>query len=69
MEEKSPKCPREKEEDVATSVTMEKNNDKDPSGPVSGTVTAAALWHSRSEETACFQHSFEVRKLSKKNNL
>nr|XP_021149578.1 lymphoid-restricted membrane protein isoform X3 [Columba livia]XP_021149579.1 lymphoid-restricted membrane protein isoform X3 [Columba livia]XP_021149580.1 lymphoid-restricted membrane protein isoform X3 [Columba livia]XP_021149581.1 lymphoid-restricted membrane protein isoform X3 [Columba livia]XP_021149582.1 lymphoid-restricted membrane protein isoform X3 [Columba livia] len=35
MEEKSPKCPREKEEDVATSVTMEKNNDKDPAAPVS----------------------------------
>ncbi|KAK2537663.1 Lrmp [Columba guinea] len=35
MEEKSPKCTREKEEDVATSVTMEKNNDKDPAAPVS----------------------------------
>ncbi|XP_072731344.1 inositol 1,4,5-triphosphate receptor associated 2 isoform X1 [Ciconia boyciana] len=36
MEEKSPKCSREKEEDVPTSVAMEKNNNKDPAGPVSG---------------------------------
>ncbi|XP_075017098.1 inositol 1,4,5-triphosphate receptor associated 2 isoform X1 [Calonectris borealis] len=36
MEKKSPKCSREKEEDVPTSVAMEKNNDKDPAGPVSG---------------------------------
>lgn len=69
MEEKSPKCSREKEENVPTSVAKEKNNDKDPSGPVSGTVTAAAHGHSCGEETACFQHLFEVRKLSKKNNL
>jgi len=69
MEEKSPKCSREKEEDVPTSVATEKNNDKDPAGPVSGTVTAAVRWRSRSEETACFQHIFEVRKLSKKNNF
>ncbi|XP_069718966.1 inositol 1,4,5-triphosphate receptor associated 2 isoform X1 [Phaenicophaeus curvirostris] len=36
MEEKSPKCSHEKKEDVPTSVVMEKNKDKDPSGPVSG---------------------------------
>ncbi|XP_074443042.1 inositol 1,4,5-triphosphate receptor associated 2 isoform X3 [Larus michahellis] len=36
MEEKSPKCSREKEEDVPTSVAVEKNNNKDPAGPVSG---------------------------------
>ncbi|XP_050754039.1 inositol 1,4,5-triphosphate receptor associated 2 [Gymnogyps californianus] len=36
MEEKSPKCSREKEEDVPTSVAMEKNNNKYPAGPVSG---------------------------------
>lgn len=54
MEEKSRKCPREKEEDVATSVTMEKNNDKDPAAPVSGTVTAAALWHSRKRGNGLF---------------
>ncbi|XP_009696780.1 PREDICTED: lymphoid-restricted membrane protein [Cariama cristata] len=36
IEEKSPKCSREKEEVVPTSVAMEKNNDKDPAGPVSG---------------------------------
>ncbi|XP_049677858.1 inositol 1,4,5-triphosphate receptor associated 2 isoform X6 [Accipiter gentilis] len=35
-EEKSPKCSREREEDVPTSVAMEKNNDKDPAGPVPG---------------------------------
>ncbi|XP_032842102.2 inositol 1,4,5-triphosphate receptor associated 2 [Tyto alba] len=35
MEEKSPKCSREKKEDVPTSAAMEKNNDKDPAGPVS----------------------------------
>ena len=69
MEEKSPKCSREKEEDVPTSVAMEKNNNKYPAGPVSGTVTAAAHRHSRSEEMACFLHIFEVRKLSKKSNL
>ncbi|XP_009331282.1 PREDICTED: lymphoid-restricted membrane protein [Pygoscelis adeliae] len=36
MEDKSPKCSCEKEEDVPTSVATDKNNDKDPSGPVSG---------------------------------
>ncbi|KAM6321282.1 inositol 1,4,5-triphosphate receptor associated 2-like [Aegotheles albertisi] len=36
MEEKSPKRSCEKEEDVPTSVAMEKNNDKDPAAPVSG---------------------------------
>lgn len=69
MEEKSPKCSREKEEDVPTSIAMEKDNDKDPAGPVSGTITAAAHERLRSEEMACFQHIFEVRKLSEKNNL
>lgn len=54
---------------MPTSVAMEKNNNKDPAGPVPGTVTAAAHWHSHSEERACFQHIFEVRKLTKKNNL
>lgn len=54
---------------MPTSVAMEKNDDKDPAGPVPGTVTAAAHWRSRSEERACFQHIFEVRKLTKKNNL
>ncbi|XP_074727465.1 inositol 1,4,5-triphosphate receptor associated 2 isoform X1 [Strix uralensis] len=36
MEEKSLKFLREKEEDVPTSVAMEKNSDKDPATPVSG---------------------------------
>ncbi|XP_061215992.1 inositol 1,4,5-triphosphate receptor associated 2 isoform X6 [Neopsephotus bourkii] len=36
IEEKSLKRLCEKEEDVPTSVTMEKNNSKDPAGPVSG---------------------------------
>ncbi|XP_075562207.1 inositol 1,4,5-triphosphate receptor associated 2 isoform X2 [Pelecanus crispus] len=36
MEEKSPKCSHEKEEDVPTSVAMEKNIDKDLVVPVSG---------------------------------
>ncbi|KAM9293293.1 inositol 1,4,5-triphosphate receptor associated 2 [Morus bassanus] len=36
MEEKSPKCSHEKEEDVQTSVAKEKNSDKDPADPVSG---------------------------------
>nr|XP_009508805.1 PREDICTED: lymphoid-restricted membrane protein [Phalacrocorax carbo] len=35
MDEKSPKRSHEKEEDVPTSVAKEKNNDKDPAGPVS----------------------------------
>lgn len=69
MEEKSPKCSREKEEDVPTSVAMEKNKNKDLAGPVSGTVTAAARGPLHGEEMACFQHIFEVRKLSKKNNV
>ncbi|XP_014812508.1 PREDICTED: lymphoid-restricted membrane protein isoform X1 [Calidris pugnax] len=37
MEEKSPKCSPEKEEDMPTSVAMKKNNNKDPAGPESGT--------------------------------
>ncbi|XP_061864854.1 inositol 1,4,5-triphosphate receptor associated 2 isoform X1 [Colius striatus] len=36
MEEKSLKLSREKEEDVPTSVAMEKNDDKDLPGPISG---------------------------------
>ncbi|KAM6090679.1 inositol 1,4,5-triphosphate receptor associated 2 isoform 2-T3 [Theristicus caerulescens] len=36
MEEKSPKGSHEKEEDVPTSVAIEKNNDKGLAGPVSG---------------------------------
>lgn len=42
MEEKPPKHSCAKEEVVPTSAAMEKNNDKDPAGSVSGTVTAAA---------------------------
>lgn len=55
-EEKPLKHSREKEEDVPTSVAMEKNNSKDPAGPVSGTVTAADHWHLCSAEIDCFQH-------------
>ncbi|XP_051474568.1 inositol 1,4,5-triphosphate receptor associated 2 isoform X2 [Apus apus] len=36
MEEKSPKHSREEEEAVPTSAAMEKNNDKDLAGPISG---------------------------------
>lgn len=42
MEEKSPKYSCAKEEVVPASVTMERNNDQDAAGSVSGTVTAAA---------------------------
>ncbi|XP_010085538.1 PREDICTED: lymphoid-restricted membrane protein [Pterocles gutturalis] len=40
MEEKPPKGSHKKEEDVLTSVAMEKNNDKDPAGPVAGAELA-----------------------------
>lgn len=42
MEEKPPKNSCAKEEAVPTCVTMERNNDRDATGSVSGTVTAAA---------------------------
>lgn len=71
MEERSTSrvCSRESEEDVPTAVAMEKSNSKGLTGPVSGTVTAAAHWHSCSEETACFQHIFEGEKSNLIDNL
>ncbi|XP_009878074.1 PREDICTED: lymphoid-restricted membrane protein [Charadrius vociferus] len=57
MEEKSAKCSREKEEDVPTSVAMEKNNNKDPAGPVSGAdVTEKEFCHVMEEHKTTFQN-------------
>ncbi|XP_054658798.1 inositol 1,4,5-triphosphate receptor associated 2 isoform X1 [Grus americana] len=57
MEEKSPKCSREKEEDVPTSIAMEKDNDKDPAGPVSGAdLTAKESCPVMEEHKTAFQN-------------
>ncbi|XP_055566686.1 inositol 1,4,5-triphosphate receptor associated 2 isoform X2 [Falco cherrug] len=71
MEEKSPKCSREKE-DVPTSVAMEKNNDKDPAGPVSGVdMTKKQFCPVKEEHKTAFQNVLKQDQeadLEKKNN-
>ncbi|XP_075615054.1 inositol 1,4,5-triphosphate receptor associated 2 isoform X1 [Balearica regulorum gibbericeps] len=72
MEEKSPKCSREKEEDVPTSTAMEKDSNKDPAGPVSGAdLTAKESCPVTEEHKTAFQNvlkqGLEVDQ-EKKNN-
>ncbi|KAM6288560.1 inositol 1,4,5-triphosphate receptor associated 2 isoform 1-T2 [Spheniscus humboldti] len=72
MEDKSPKCSREKEKDVPTSVATDKNNDKDPSGPVSGAdLTEKEFCPMMKEHKTAFQNilkqDLEVDQ-EKKNN-
>lgn len=65
MEQRTFKGLHERREDVPTSAATETNSDKDPAAPVSGTVAAALP----TAEMVCFQHVFEVRKLSKSYNM
>ncbi|XP_059673023.1 inositol 1,4,5-triphosphate receptor associated 2 [Gavia stellata] len=57
MEEKSPKCSHEKREDVPTSTAMEKNNNKDLAGPVSGVnLTEKEFYPMMEEHKTTFQN-------------
>ncbi|KAM4671409.1 LOW QUALITY PROTEIN: inositol 1,4,5-triphosphate receptor associated 2 [Amazona ochrocephala] len=72
IEEKSPKRLREKEEDMPTSLAMEKNNRKDPAGPVSGAdLTKKEFCPATEEHKTAFQtilkQDLEVGQ-EKKNN-
>ncbi|XP_009944600.1 PREDICTED: lymphoid-restricted membrane protein-like [Leptosomus discolor] len=60
MEKRSSKRSREKEEEVPTSVAVEKNNDKDPAGPVSGVdLTKKEFCPVMDEHKTAFQNTLK----------
>ncbi|KAM9245563.1 inositol 1,4,5-triphosphate receptor associated 2 [Leptosomus discolor] len=60
MDKRSSKRSREKEEEVPTSVAVEKNNDKDPAGPVSGVdLTKKEFCPVMDEHKTAFQNTLK----------